>query len=120
MFEDQEPVLEADQAALTAHLSAQAPADSASAFAQLPKLLASGDDTPEAIHARIDLAVLTAREGFLQSALYQVDELTKDARRVSDLIGATGATSANGVPDLVQRADTCRNLVETAARNSRA
>ena len=119
MFEDFETVLEADFEALNVHLSADAPESSATAFTKLPAILAAGDDTAEAIHARIDLALLTAREGLLQSALYQVDELTKDARRVSDLYAQEAARGGKAMPELVERADICRDLVETAARNTR-
>lgn len=112
MFEDHETISEADYQALSALLSESAPKDSARAFAELPAKLLAGD-TPDSIEARIDLALLCAREGLLNSALYQVDELTKDARRVSDLNKELEST-------LVSRADQCRNLIEAAANNSRS
>lgn len=109
MFDDLVQVVAEDHAALTGLLSAEAPGSSAEAFAALPGLLADGDDTPAAIHARIDLALLSAREGLVESALYQVDELTKDARRVRHL---------SGNEEIVERADACRAAIETAAQHA--
>lgn len=106
MFDDRVDVSESAAARLRALLSDEAPASSASAFASLPALLAEGDDTAEVIHARIDLALLSAIEGLLDSALYQIDELTKDARRVRD---------ATGDAAIVERADAARDAIEAAA-----
>lgn len=111
MFDDRVSITEDDQRALGEHLSSESPATSAEAFTALPALLAEGDDTPRVIHARIDLALLTAREGLIESALYQVDELTKDARRVRDLSGDDA---------LVERADAARDLIEAAANRASA
>lgn len=106
MFDDRIDISESAEARLRALLSEGAPASSAGAFASLPALLADGDDTPKAIHARIDLALLCAAEGLLDSALYQIDELTKDARRVRD---------TSGDEAVVERADAAREAIEAAA-----
>lgn len=106
MFDDRVEIGESAEARLRALLSDEAPASSASAFAHLPTLLVEGDDTPKAIHARIDLALLCAAEGLLDSALYQIDELTKDARRVRD---------TSGDDTIVERADAAREAIEAAA-----
>lgn len=106
MFDDHVEISENGEARLRALLSEGAPASSAGAFASLPALLADGDDTPKAIHARIDLALLCAAEGLLDSALYQIDELTKDARRVRD---------TSGDDTIVERADAAREAIEEAA-----
>lgn len=106
MFDDRVEIGESAEARLRALLSEGAPASSAGAFASLPALLVDGDDTPEVIHARIDLALLCAAEGLLDSALYQIDELTKDARRVRDLSGDNS---------IVERADAAREAIEEAA-----
>lgn len=105
MFDDRVEMSENAEARIRALLNEGAPASSADAFASLPALLVDGDDTPEAIHARIDLALLCAAEGLLDSALYQVDELTKDARRVRDL---------SGDESIVERADAARDAIESA------
>lgn len=109
MFDDVRQLREEDRAELLGLLSAGSPATSADAYAALPGVLARGDDTPEAIRARIDLTLLTCAEGLVESALYQVDELTKDARRVRDL---------SGDEELVAEADGVRDAVETAAQHS--
>ena len=106
MFDDRGEIGVSAEARLRALLSEGAPASSAGAFASLPALLVDGDDAPEVIHARIDLALLCAAEGLLDSALYQIDELTKDARRVRD---------TSGDNEVVERADAAREAIEEAA-----
>ncbi|MCT1556657.1 hypothetical protein M3A96_00745 [Helcobacillus massiliensis] len=109
MFDDVRILRDEDRAALRALLSTDAPASSADAFRALPAILADGDDTPAAIRARIDLTLLSILDGFVDSAVYQVDELTKDARRVADL---------SGDQSLPPAADAVRDAVETAAQHS--
>lgn len=106
VFDDRARVTADDLDALGALLRAGAPATSADAYRSLPAILAEGDDTPAAIEARIELALLSAREGLMESALYQIDELTKDARRVSDL---------GHSPLIVERADAARAAIEATA-----
>lgn len=65
-----------------------------------------------AIDARIDLALLSACEGLVESALYQIDELTKDARRVRDLVAGENLREGERV---VARADSARDAIESAA-----
>lgn len=136
MLDDRAIVTPDDVTMLSTMVRAEAPQTSADAYRALPAVLASGDDTEAAIHARIDLALLSAREGLVESALYQIDELTKDARRVRDLVaGANGEpgaavsgpsagadpTAGAANPDgtstdcIVTRADAARDAIEGAA-----
>ena len=139
MLDDRAIVTPDDVTVLSNMVRTEAPQTSADAYRALPAVLASGDDTEAAIHARIDLALLSAREGLVESALYQIDELTKDARRVRDLVadangepgagagpaGGTGpsADPAAGAADpegastdcIVTRADAARDAIEGAA-----
>lgn len=114
MFDHAVRVHEEDVRALSEALRSAAPESSAHAYRGLPAVLAAGDDTAEAIHARIDLALLCAREGLLEAALYQVDELTKDARRVGDCLAGGGGV------ELTARADAARDAIEGAAARARS